>query len=69
MDMIMNNEQPESALEKVKDLINNAVGLPPGKYPNGDPKPSNQTDEPRETLTSGDAEGVPVPHGTGIKPL
>ena len=31
----MNDEKSESALEKIKDALNNAVGLPPGKFPDG----------------------------------
>ena len=63
----MDKAHRESFVEQVKDALNNAVGLPPGKFDDGEPKPS-PTDSPRGTLTSDDAENLP-PHGdTGFKP-
>jgi hypothetical protein len=62
----MDNEHKETLLERIKDQFNNVVGLPPGKYPDGDPKPSDSSDAPRGTLTSDDAEGLPPHNGTGF---
>lgn len=63
----MNDAHKESLVERIKDAFDDVVGLPPGKYRDGEPKPS-PTDAPRGTLTSDDAEGLP-PHGdTGFKP-
>lgn len=64
----MSDPHKESLVEKVEDRLKDAVGLPPGKYPDGEPKPSSH-DSPRETLTSDDAEDLP-PHndvGTGFQ--
>ncbi len=62
----MANEHDESLVEKIKDLFNNVVGLPPGKFPDGEPKPIDETITPRGTLTSEDAERLPPRAGTGI---
>lgn len=66
----MPKEHKESLLEQVEDKLKDLAGLPPGRFPDGEPKPSSGADAPRSTLTSDDAEGLP-PHddlGTGIKP-
>jgi len=55
-------------IERVKDAFNNAVGLPLGRYPDGEPKSMEGSDPPRGTLTADDAEGLPPHAGTGIKP-
>jgi hypothetical protein len=67
----MPDTHKESFLEKAEDKLKDLVGLPPGRFPDGEPKPSTSADAPRGTLTADDAEGLP-PHddvGTGIKPL
>ncbi len=61
----MADTHKESIVEQVKDAFNTAVGLPPGRFPDGEPKPS-PTDAPEGTLTSDDAEGLPPHAGTGI---
>jgi hypothetical protein len=66
----MANEHKEPLIEQVKDKLKDLAGLPPGRFPDGEPKPSSGADAPRGTLTSDDAEGLP-PHqdvGTGIAP-
>jgi hypothetical protein len=66
----MATDHKEPLLEQVKDKLKDLAGLPPGRFPDGEPKPSTGVDAPRGTLTSDDAEGLP-PHqdvGTGIKP-
>ncbi len=60
------DEHKESLLERIKDRLQDAVGLPPGKYRDGEPKPSDASDAPRGTLTSDDAEGLPPHEGTGF---
>ena len=62
----MDNEHAESLTEKIKDFFSNAVGLPPGKFPDGETKPIDETIAPRGTLTSEDAERLPPRAGTGI---
>ena len=37
----MATEHKESLLERVKDKLKDVVGLPPGKFPDGKPKPSD----------------------------
>jgi hypothetical protein len=62
------NEHKESLLEQAKDKLKDLAGLPPGRFPDGQPKPSTGADAPRGALTSDDAEGLPPHEGTGIKP-
>ena len=62
----MEDKHAESVAEKIKDRFNEVVGLPPGKFPDGETKPAREADSPHGTLTSDDAEGVPVHKGTGI---
>ncbi len=64
----MDDKQTETVFEKIKDMFNNAVGLPAGRFPDGKPKaaPSDATDIPRGTLTSDDAEDLPPHGGAGI---
>ena len=62
----VDDEQTETVVEKIKDMFNNAVGLPAGRFPDGETKPAKQTDSPQGTLTSDDAEGLPPHGGTGI---
>jgi len=62
----MEGEHKETMIEKIKDLFNEAVGLPPGRFPDGEPKPTEETDSPSGTLTSDDAKGLAVNRGTGI---
>jgi len=64
----LDNKRKESLIEKVKDSLNRAVGLPPGRDANRDPKPTNDDRTPHKTLTADDAEGLPPHQGTGIKP-
>jgi hypothetical protein len=64
----MTEPHEESFLEKLGDKLRDAVGLPPGKYPDGEIKPSSPSSEPTGTLTSEDAEGLPPHQGTGIAP-
>jgi len=64
----MDNKREESLIEKIKDVFNTAVGLPPGRDADGEPKESDD-DAPRGTLTADDAEGLPPHQGTGIKPI
>ncbi len=63
----MSDAHQESLIEKVRDLFNNAVGLPSGKFPDGESKSPPADDSPRGTLTSDDAEGLPPKAGTGIQ--
>ncbi len=66
----MPEKHKESLLEQAEDKLKDLAGLPPGRFPDGEPKPSTGADAPRGTLTADDAEGLP-PHddvGTGIKP-
>lgn len=61
-------QHKETLAERLKDRVKDAVGLPPGRFADGERKPSD-LDAPHETLTSDDAEGLP-PHGdlgTGLK--
>jgi hypothetical protein len=62
------NDHKESLLEQVKDKLRDFAGLPPGRFPDGEPKPSADTHSPTGTLTSDDAEGLPPHGGTGIRP-
>ncbi len=62
----MNEEHAESLAEMIKDRFNEAVGLPPRRSPEGGTELAERNDIPHGTLTSEDAEGVPVPKGTGI---
>jgi hypothetical protein len=67
----MDNNRKESLIERIKDGFNTAIGLPPGRLPHDEPKPTNERDDdaPRKTLTADDAEGLPPHQGTGIKPI
>jgi len=56
------DEHKESLVEKIKDRLKDAVGLPPGKFPDGEPKPTTSINAPRGTLTADDTEDLP-PHG------
>jgi hypothetical protein len=58
----------ESALERAADKLKDAVGLPPGRFSDGAPKPSDAAHTPRKTLTSEDADDLPPHEGTGIQP-
>jgi hypothetical protein len=58
----------ESALERAADKLRDAAGLPPGRFADGKPKPSDAAHTPRKTLTSEDAENLPPHEGTGIRP-
>ncbi len=62
----MDTGHTETLVEKIKDMFNNAVGLPSGKYPDGEAKPIDETEPPRGTLTSEDAERLPPHGGAGI---
>ncbi len=62
----MEDEHKETLIEKIKDKFNEAVGLPPGKFPDGEPKPTEESGSPSGTLTSDDTDGLPVHPGTGI---
>ncbi len=64
----MATEHEESLIEKAKDKLKDLAGLPPGRFPDGEAKPSSGADAPRGTLTSDDAEGLPPHAGTGIQP-
>jgi hypothetical protein len=64
----MTTEPKESLLERAKDKLRDLAGLPPGRFPDGAPKPSSDVDAPRGTLTSDDAELLPPHKGTGIQP-
>jgi hypothetical protein len=65
----MDNEREESLIDRIKDGFSAAIGLPPGKRPDGEAKAANENDDsPRKTLTADDAEGLPPHPGTGIKP-
>jgi hypothetical protein len=59
----------ESLIEKARDLLNNAVGLPSGKFPDGESKSPKTDNSPTGTLTSDDAEGLAPHSGTGIQPV
>ena len=66
----MPSRHKESLIERAQDKLKDLAGLPPGRFPDGEPKPSTGADAPRGTLTADDAQGLP-PHddlGTGIKP-
>ena len=63
----MDTPKPEPAVEKIKGILKDLVGLPPGDgTPHGEGRPTNAEKEPRGTLTSDDAEGLPPHAGTGI---
>jgi hypothetical protein len=64
----MKKPHEEGLVERLADRLKDAVGLPPGKYRDGEAKPSKDHHEPRGTLTSEDAEGLPPHKGTGISP-
>jgi hypothetical protein len=57
----------ETRKKKLVDTLKDLAGLPPGRDPDGAPKPSSDTNPPRGTLTSEDIDN-PAPSGTGIKP-
>ena len=67
--MASERDHQESLSERIRDKFNEIVGLPPGKYPDGEPKPTAASDTPRGTLTSDDAKGLPPHKGTGIGKL
>jgi hypothetical protein len=58
----------ETALERAADKLKDAVGLPPGRFADGTPKPSDAAHTPRKTLTSEDADDLPPHEGTGFQP-
>ena len=63
----MKTPEPESVVEKIKGVLRDIVGLPPGDgTPHGEGRPINAEDVPRGTLTSDDAKGLPPHPGTGI---
>jgi hypothetical protein len=64
----MASEHKESLLEQVLDKLKDLTGLPPGRFPDGEPKPSTGAGAPSGTLTSDDAQDLPPHAGTGIKP-
>jgi hypothetical protein len=64
----MDKEHTESLAERVKNVIEDAFGLPPGdRSPHGQGRPMSDPNTPHGSLTADDAEGVPVHDGTGIK--
>ena len=66
----MPSRHKESLIERAQDKLKDLAGLPPGRFPDGEPKPSTGADAPRGALTADDAQGLP-PHddlGTGVKP-
>ena len=63
----MDAPKTETAIEKIKAVLKDTVGLPPGDgTPHGEGRPTNGDAVPRGTLTSDDAEGLPPHAGTGI---
>ena len=62
----MADDRKETLTERIADKAKDFVGLPPGRRPDGAPKPS-RADAPRKTLTSDDAEDLPPHRGTGFK--
>ena len=60
-------EPKESALEKIKGVLRDMVGLPPGDgTPHGQGRPVKPDEAPQGSLTADDAEGLPPHSGTGI---
>ncbi len=63
----MDEPKTESLAEKIKSVVRDAVGLPPGDHtPHGQGRPTDGEDDPSGTLTSDDAEGLAPHSGTGI---
>ncbi len=63
----MDEPKKESLAEKIKAVVRDAVGLPPGdRTPHGQGRPTDAEEDPQGTLTSDDAEGLPPHAGTGI---
>ena len=65
----MDDPHKESLVERIKDKLKDAAGLPPGRYPDGETKPSDAEHAPRGTLTSDDTENLPPHQGTGFSKL
>jgi len=64
------NPKTESAVEKIKGVLRDLVGLPPGDgTPHGQGRSTEGDEAPPGGLTSDDAEGLPPHAGTGISPL
>jgi hypothetical protein len=60
-------KENEGAVEKIKAVLRDVVGLPPGDGTPHGPGRSTQSDEPPSgSLTSDDAEQLPPHAGTGI---
>ena len=64
----MKKPHEESFVEKLGDKLRDAAGLPPGKFSDGETKPSRNSPEPQGTLTAPDAEGLPPHQGSGVSP-
>jgi len=63
----MDTPETDTAVEKIKGILRDLVGLPPGDgTPHGEGRPTNADEAPRGTLTSDDGEGLPPHAGTGI---
>lgn len=59
--------ETETATERIKGVLKDLVGLPPGDgTPRGEGRPANVQEVPRGALTSDDAEGLTPHAGTGI---
>lgn len=61
-------EKPESVADKIKGVLRDIVGLPPGDgTPHGKGRAADDDDEPPAGgLTADDTEGLPTHSGTGI---